>query len=850
MKTLLSVLTFLCGLCLLAGCGGGNSTTPPPPAITVDLSPNSAQALDVNQSDSFTATVSNDSSNQGVNWTVTCPAGVNTCGAMLQSKTASGTPNKYIAPTNVTSSETVTLTASSIADSTRSKSVRVTVNPALSLVNPPPVQQQSVNAGRPFSLNLMNFVQGGTPPFTWSITSGALPAGLSLKASSGMITGTPSTPAAARVFVFTCTDSGNPPTLLPGDLEMSLTINAPGSLTITSGSPPNGIVGIPYGGTHFVSGHSFTGFPLNATGGQPSYTWSWTAAQGSSLPSGLNLSLLYISGGSTRCCVYVLAIAGTPTTAGTYKVMVTVTDSGSPAAIASANYTIVISNSSSAAASAMTEPSSRERHTRYKLIDVGTLGGPNSNTARPFFEGVVVPSLNQKGTFVGQAETSTPDSFSPNCFHPDCYVSHAIKWEDGVRTDLGVLPGPAGLSSATTWIGGNGLIVGFSENGEVDPFTGVQSLHGVLWKHGRIFDLGTLKAGYESVASAINDWGEAVGYANNAIPDAKSLAGMGSQTRAVAWWDGEIHDLGTLGGADAVALYVNDLGQIAGQSYTASSLPPPIPHCGDFPLSLHAFIWENSKMTDLETLGGTCAFTYALNNRGQIVGQANLKGDQESHPFLWEHGVMKDLGALGGTYGYASWLNDKGEVVGSASNRGDQALLSFLWMDGVMSNLGTLNGDSCSAADAINFHGQVVGGSGFYDAPYFPACTDTVEHAVLWENGEALDLNTLVTSHTDLTLSEATFINDRGEISGFGTLANGETHAFVLIPCDGKHAEVMGCDYSLVDSSDAPQVRLEQTWQATDAVASTTKLSPAEANGKQRVPLLNRRQKLAELPPK
>src|ERR1700724_677415 len=158
MKKSLAVLIFLCGLCLLAGCGSGNST--PPPAITIDLSPNSAQALDVNQSVSISANVSNDSSNQGINWTVTCPAGVNACGAMAQTKTASGAPNKFAAPANVSAAETATVTATSVSDSTQSKSVRVTVNPALSLVNPPPVQPQSATAGLPFSLNLMSFVQG------------------------------------------------------------------------------------------------------------------------------------------------------------------------------------------------------------------------------------------------------------------------------------------------------------------------------------------------------------------------------------------------------------------------------------------------------------------------------------------------------------------------------------------------------------------------------------------------------------------------------------------------------------------------------------------------------------------
>ncbi len=348
----------LVGLCLLGGCAGGYTTSPPPPAsITVDLSPNSPQTLDVNQSLPITANASNDSSNQGVTWTVTCPAGIGTCGAMAQSNTASGAQNKFVAPTSVSAAEMVTVTATSASDRTQFKSIPVTVNPALALVNPSPVQKQVANAGTPFSLNLMNFVQGGTAPFTWSVTSGTLPTGLTLNATTGIISGTPSTPVAASFFTLSCTDSGNPPTSLSGTLELSLTVNAPGSLTITSGAPPNGTVGGTYGGTHFISGHSFTGFPLTATGGTPSYTWSWAAAQGSSLPPGLNLSLLYISGGSTRCCVYVLAIAGTPTTAGTYNVVVTVTDTSSPPAHVSSNYTINVGAPTSLSITSAAPPS-------------------------------------------------------------------------------------------------------------------------------------------------------------------------------------------------------------------------------------------------------------------------------------------------------------------------------------------------------------------------------------------------------------------------------------------------------------------------------------------------------------
>jgi probable HAF family extracellular repeat protein len=451
-----------------------------------------------------------------------------------------------------------------------------------------------------------------------------------------------------------------------------------------------------------------------------------------------------------------------------------------------------LGSGSSVPANAMDERWPRRRHPRYRLIDIGTLDGPNSNTALGFFQGAVVPSLSHSGRFAGQADTSTPDPFRPACFNPNCYVSHAITWKDGVTTDLGALPKLAGLSSASTWISTNGLIAGFSENGEVDPFTGGPSVHGVLWKEGEIKDLGTLKGGFESVATAVNARGEIVGFANNSTPDPDSLVGFGSQTRAVVWRNGKIHDLGTLGGSDAVALYINDWGQIAGQSYTSSSIPPPTPSCTDFPLTLHGFYWTDGKMVDLQTLGGNCTFAYALNNRGQIVGQSTLVGDHTSHPYLWEKGKMRDLGGLGGDYGFAVWLNEAGEVVGTATGPSEQALLAFLWKDGAMSNLGTLAGNSCSAANAINSKGQIVGGSGFRAVPFFPACTDTVEHAVLWEDGHIYDLNFVLTTKSDLILNEATFINGHGEITGFGTTTTGDTHAFVLIPCVPDTSD--GCD--------------------------------------------------------
>jgi len=111
-------------------------------------------------------------------------------------------------------------------------------------------------------------------------------------------------------------------------------------------------------------------------------------------------------------------------------------------------------------------------------------------------------------------------------------------------------------------------------------------------------------------------------------------------------------------------------------------------------------------MLDLGTLGGTFGIANWLNNRGQVVGQSNLVGDLTWHPFLWERGELKDLGTLGGDDGLAMWLNDAGEVVGEADLPGSAVQHAFLWRNGVMTDLGSLGTDS--AAFSINSKGQVV----------------------------------------------------------------------------------------------------------------------------------------------
>ena len=440
--------------------------------------------------------------------------------------------------------------------------------------------------------------------------------------------------------------------------------------------------------------------------------------------------------------------------------------------------------------SAQDKGDSNNHQPRYRLVEIGTFGGPDSaSTQGP----PMLRILSEGGTALGFANTSTPDPYYPNCII-NCYVIHGFAWRSGILEDLGALP-PVN-SSAAFGINERGLIVGLSQNGSIDPITGYPEEDAVTWRSGRIQNLGTL-GGNNSLAFAVNDWGQVVGEAANAIPDdyafglpyiAASSFPVAQQARAFLWQNGTMHDLGTLGGNDAAAGLVNDLGQVAGISYTNSTPNPTT----DLP-TLHPFFWQNGRMVDIGSLGGTYGYANWLNHWGQVVGVSYLTGDQTFHPFLWNAGALRDLGTLGGSVGVANWVNDLGQVVGWANLQGDQANHGFLWSGGRKVDLGVVSGDACSTATSINLTGQIVGASGTC-APYYESL-----HAFLWENGTIYDLNTLIPPGSGLSLTDVFDINNFGEITGQGLLSNPGTHERLCSSWCGENDPV-GCNNQLLES--------------------------------------------------
>lgn len=405
----------------------------------------------------------------------------------------------------------------------------------------------------------------------------------------------------------------------------------------------------------------------------------------------------------------------------------------------------------------------------YTLIDPGTLGGPSS-----FLDLPGVP-LTSNGTLIGTADTSTTDSDFPNCPPPggcyDSFVQHAYAWKDGQLTDLGALPGEN--DSAIYDLNGNGVGTGTAENGLADPLTGTPASVAAIFKDGHVFDLGTLPGGHESLGQFIDNSGQVTGFGSNGIPDQFASDFFGpntswnTQVRTIVWQNGVMRDIGTLGGPDALMNAANSSGEIAGLSFTNSTVNPTT----GYP-TLDPFLWANGHMRDLGGLGGAQGSASWLNDNGAVVGQSDLAGDQTAHAFLWNAGHISDLGTLGGNFSAANYISQSGDIAGWSTLPGDNSFDGVLWKDGRIVDLTPVGGAANAFGNAVNDLGQVVGNED--DASFNEII------AALWSGGHGYDLNTLVAPQP-LQMISADYIDDHGDIVGHGVMPDGSQRMFLLI---------------------------------------------------------------------
>jgi hypothetical protein len=297
-------------ICNISGCGGSSTSTvtktPPTLAITTSSLPNGQ--VGVAYSTSLAAT------GGAAPYTWSLASGTLPAGLSLNTSTGAITGT----PTATASAIALTFKVTDSGSPAQSQTVNLTLTIGASAPPALAITTTSLPAGvvgAAYAATLA--ASGGTTPYTWSLTSGTLPAGLSLNTSTGAITGTPTATASATALTFKVTDSGSPAQSQTVNLTLTISASAPPALAITTTSLPNGQVGVAYSTS------------LAATGGTTPYTWSLTSG---TLPAGLSLNT------STG------AITGTPTaTASATALTFKVTDSGSPAQSKTVNLTLTIS---------------------------------------------------------------------------------------------------------------------------------------------------------------------------------------------------------------------------------------------------------------------------------------------------------------------------------------------------------------------------------------------------------------------------------------------------------------------------------------------------------------------------
>ena len=357
----------------------------------------------------------------------------------------------------------------------------------------------------------------------------------------------------------------------------------------------------------------------------------------------------------------------------------------------------------------------------YRVTDLGAEGNDNLGCAM---------SVNNEGwtqIMAGNLPPGQQDIIFGQLLNGRALIDVA-----GFKTDLGTL---GGTNTWMNWgeINDFGQVVGDSETAVLDPngedicgFGTHLTCRPFLWQFFHMSALPTL-GGNNGQASAINNRGQIVGFAENGIVDSSCPAGTTNNRiqLPVLWEKGKAQALPTVDGdPDGDALWINDKGQAVGDTGTCNG-------------AIHAVEWKNGTASALPDLG-TGATAFGNNNHGQIVGTVGSADHTTQTGALWQNHTLTTLGLLPGDFGgIATGINSKGQVVGS-------------------------NWDS----------------------------TFSWSHAFISEDNVMTDLNTLFPASSNLFAVMANKINERGQISGMAIVMSGphkgDIYAFLATPVDER----------------------------------------------------------------
>jgi probable HAF family extracellular repeat protein len=303
-------------------------------------------------------------------------------------------------------------------------------------------------------------------------------------------------------------------------------------------------------------------------------------------------------------------------------------------------------------------------------------------------------------------------------------------------------------------------------------------------------ELGTLGGKNSSINwNGINDRGDAVGMSETSVPDpnGEDICGFGTHLTCLPflWQNGVMRGLPTVGGNNGQASAINNSGQAAG--YAENGIVDSTCPAGttnnriDLPV-----MWDKGIAQALPTINGDPdGVAFGINNRGQAVGYSGTC-TAANYAVVWENGTATKLPDLGDQGGIAFAINSHNQVVGQAVNS-DGTALAALWQNNTATSLGPLlPGDVSSFATSINNRGQAVGSSFNSENSW--------SRGLIWQNGVTTDLNTLFPASSQLFVVSASNINDSGQIAGMAVYMAGPhaghiVHAFLATPVDENLGE-------------------------------------------------------------
>jgi len=303
------------------------------------------------------------------------------------------------------------------------------------------------------------------------------------------------------------------------------------------------------------------------------------------------------------------------------------------------------------------------------LLDLGTLGGPNSS--------VTWNVKDTSGVIVGISQTATPEPlgeyWSSAAFYGPPYnigfINLGFVWEQNQVRGLPTFPG--GNNGFAT--GANNLrqVIGWAENGVHDGACvspQVLQFRPAMWTLGppdQIQDLPLIPGDTSGAATAINDNGQIVGISG--ICD--QAVGRHTARHAVLWENGGVTDLGNLGAQWwNTPTAINQRGDVVGFDGDPAFVE------GDI---VHAFMWTREDgIRHLKPLQGRSpkhvdSEAYGINQARQVVGISCDVNFIDCRAVIWDHGnTPTDLNELKGSYSArlesAKDINDNGEITGRA----------------------------------------------------------------------------------------------------------------------------------------------------------------------------------------